>query len=166
MGARERSQAVNEYIAAHNAYREDQLTTLQNKIKSLEDILQHYLFIDLTNESATPIQFHISNNIYHYEKHRLNQLIDEMASVDTAIKVLETTILPLVNDYPNSQNITGFDKEIKQIVRNVWNDLFANTTVRTLDGNYQLSPKSNDDIQFIGFISSQKIMTSNQSVII
>lgn len=166
MGARERSQAVNEYIAVHNAYREDQLTTLQNNIKSLEDILQHYLFIDLTNDSATPIQFHISNNIYHYEKQRLNQLIDEMASVETAVKVLETTILPLINDYPNSQNITGFDKEIKQIVRNVWDDLFANTTVRTLDGNYQLSPKSNDDIQFIGFISSQKIMTSNQSVII
>lgn len=166
MGARERSQAVNEYIAAHNAYREDQLTTLQNNIKSLADILQHYLFIDLTNNSATPIKFHISNNIYHYEKQRLNQLIDEMASVDTAVKVLETTILPLINDYPNSQNIIGFDKEIKQIVRNVWDDLFANTTVRTLDGNYQLSPKSNDDIQFIGFISSQKIMTSNQSVII
>ena len=118
------------------------------------------------NNSAIPIKFHISNNIYHYEKQRLNQLIDEMASVDTAVKVLETTILPLVKAYPNSQSITGFDKEIKQIVRNVWDDLFANTTVRTLNGNYQLSPKSNDDIQFIGFISSKKIMTSNQSVII
>ena len=153
-------------LLQHTTHIVNQLTSLQNDIKSLKDILQHYLFIDLTDSTSVPIKFHISNNLRQYEKQILNQLLDDMATVDDAAKLLETNILPLVATQQDSQTIAYFNKKVEQIVCSVWNYLLANTTVHTLDGDYRLSPKDFTSIQIIDLVSSKKLITNNQLLII